>query len=475
MGIYNFHAWLRKHYPGSYAHIQHNNIYDFIYIDVNFILHNAIYGSKSEKEFINKLYMQLNIIFSNFIATKQIYFALDGPSSYAKVLLQRKRRSQTSKKISKNVFSSLYITPGTEKMNMIEKHLVSYIAKLKTKYKFIKPEIKISLSSDPDEGEIKICKRVIDNGKDNLDLKHLIIGNDSDLIVLSMGMKPIYNIYILVKGKGSNELISLSKLLSLYAKFINRENKISDLAYSNLRDDFVIISVMMGNDYLPKMGYINHEELWRQYYKLIKSNSELTLIKNGTFDLECARKLMFMIYNSLSPSFKKISIKTMNESRSKSYINGLLWCLTMYNTGVCPKYDYIYTGNQAPHPYELYFYLCGELNDIILPVSNSQPIPLEIYPLLILPKKAIELIPTKYHTLIDGQLKYLYEIEDCDKCTTYRSKFKILYKQIKDEIDEELVEKIKEKYKLEMAEYMKHKKIHAEFNINDIYKILNIV
>lgn len=477
MGITNFHTWLKKHYPSSYISIKGNNIYDYIYIDVNFILHNAIYGSKSEKEFINKLFMQLNIIFSNFIATKQIFFALDGPSSYAKILLQRKRRSDTSKKINKNIISSLYITPGIDKMKIVEKHLLHYITKLEKKYRLYNPQIKISLSSEPDEGEIKISKQVIENGKHDLNLKHLIIGNDSDLIVLSMAMKPIYNINILIKSKDANEIIALSKLLQSYSKYINRNDKLINLAKSNLRDDFVIISVMMGNDYLPKLGCINHENLWKVYYKLINMISDdRYLIKDGgIFDLEIARKFMFLIYNNLSAGYRKISIDLYNENRAKSYVQGLLWCLNMYNNGKCPKYDYIYTNNNCVHPYELFFYLCGETESVQLIVSESNPIPLEIYPLLVLPKKAQELIPEKYHNLMNNELAYLYEMEDCVKCSDHRSKFKLYYKQIKEELDETIIETLKNKYKNEMTNYMNHRKIHKKFNINDINSIINSI
>lgn len=476
MGVYNFHTWLRKHYHGAYVSIKNNNIYDYIYIDVNFILHNAMYGSKNEKDFVNKLYMQLNIIFSNFIATKQIYFALDGPSSYAKILLQKKRRSDTSKKINKDAISSLHITPGTTEIKKIEKHLINYINNLKKKYAYINPNIKISLSNECDEGEIKICKLVILNGKNNLDFKHLIIGNDSDLIVLSMGMKPIYNINILVKSKDANELVSLSKLLQLYCKHINREDILLNLANSNLRDDFVIIAIMMGNDYLPKIGYINHENLWKIYFKMIMTiDDNKTLINNNTFDLEIARKLMYSFYNNLSKGIKKITINSYDENRSKSYVDGLIWCLNMYNSGTCSKYDYIYTGKKSPHPYELFFYLCSEQHTIDLISSDTKPIPDEIYPLIVLPKKAAHLIPKKYHKLMDNELKYLYEIEECDTCVNHRNKFKSFYKDIKNEIDDDKIKLLKDEYKKEMKNYMDHKKIHINtFNINDIQKILNL-
>lgn len=478
MGVTALHTFIKKHYHGAYIPIINNNIYEYIYLDMNFILHNSMYGSKNEKEFINKLYMHLNVIFSNFIGTKQIYFALDGPSSYAKIILQRKRRADASIKTNKSIISSLHITPGTNEIKKIEQHLINYINKLKTRYRFVNPETIISLSSEHDEGEVKICKKVIENGLNNLDHKHLIIGNDSDLIVLSMGMLPIYNINILVKNKGANELISFSKLLYLHSKQIDREDTILNLAKNDLRNDFVIISIMMGNDYLPKIGYINYENLWKIYNKLIKAidseTNEKTLVKNNTIDLEIGRKLMYNIYNSLPDGFKKISINSYNEDRCKSYLEGLIWCLNMYNTGKCPKYDYMYQGKTSPHPYELLFYLCGEKDKINLIHTDSEPIPSAIYPLIVLPKKESHLIPKKYHKLMNKELKYLYEIEDCNICFKSRNGFKEINKQIKNESDDDKINDLKNKYKKEMSNYLTHKKTHKVFNINDIEYILKV-
>ena len=475
MGIYNFHTWLREKYPGSYISIKNNSIYEYIYIDVNFILHNSIYGCKTENDFVRKLYLQLDIIFTNFIATKKIFFSLDGPSSFAKIILQRKRRSNTSNKTNGDTISSLYITPGIEPMKRIETYLKSYVDKLKTKYRFINPDTYMSSSNIPDEGEIKICNEVIKNGSSNLNHKHLIIGNDSDLIVLSMGMKPIYNINILVRGKAENELISLTKLLLLHCKTINRLDKIENLSISTLRDDFVVISIMMGNDYLPKLGYVKHDKLWKIYYDLIKSLHENETLMNNdyTFNSDIMKKFMYNAYNSLSKGFKKVKISTYNEIRSKSYLEGLLWCLKMYQIGKCPQYNYSYIGNMAPHPYELLFHMHAE-KEISLKESNYQPIPAEIYSLIIMPKNASYLIPKKYHNLMNHELKYLYEIEECVKCIKYKSNIKTINKEIK-ECDENDLEVIKNKYKQNFNEYLCHRKTHGKsFNVDDINKIIEV-
>lgn len=492
MGIYNFHTWLRTNFNGSYIPIKGNNIYEYIYIDVNYMLHNSMYGCANEIEFIRKLYMQFDVIFANFIATKQIYFSIDGPSSFAKILLQRKRRTENSEKINVDSISSLYLTPGTTHMQRIEKHIKTYAERLKSKYKYFSPQITLATSNEPDEGEIKICKELIKNGKHNLNDRHLIIGNDSDLIALSMGMKPIYNINILVRSKGENELISLSNLLKLHARKLDRCDKLDKICNSYIRDDFIIVSIMMGNDYFPKMGFINADKIWKIYYTYMSDfQDNETLIMNGEFNVEIFGEFLLKIYNSLLSGYKIIDTNTYNKLKAESYLTGLLWCLNMYSTGMCPCYEYAYCYN-SPHPYELLFHIYS--NNVVLNKSTMKPISPEIYPLIVMPKRAINFIPKKFHTLMNNELKYLYEEENCSECLRYKQKISEIKCQISSAIDktDEISETnetdeadktsetndkqiLKQSHHNATESYRNHKKVHVNhFNPDDIYKIINL-
>ena len=73
MGITNFHTWLKEEYKECFSNCQTNNKFDYIYIDINHLLHNSISGIKSEEEFVDKLYKSLDLIFCNFIATARGY------------------------------------------------------------------------------------------------------------------------------------------------------------------------------------------------------------------------------------------------------------------------------------------------------------------------------------------------------------------------------------------------------------------
>lgn len=481
MGIQNFHQWIHETYPEIFISPYKCTVYEYIYIDINYILHNSIYNCQNIYDFRKKLIIGLNVIFSSFIATKGIYLNFDGPSSYAKVILQRKRRNKLNGGCgnpSKGQELSLGLTPGTTFIGEIEKCMDIYARNLKNSYSHISPKIHISNSKEPNEGEIKISQHILKNGLNDLKDRHLIIGNDSDLIVISMALKPIYNINILIKIKNSNELVSIKKLIEGHVEKVvddyTRPKKPKNIYNSPCRDDFVLISLLMGNDYFPKINYLKHDKLWDVYYSFAKGIWG-TIIKDGLFNSDTAQNFFYVLYNKLPGRYKTNDIKLYNEKKSQTYLEGLLWCLNMYSTGKCSKFNYMY--NYAPpHPYELLIHICSS-NIVQIPHSSIQPIPYYAYPLITLPKKAKNLIHPKYHHLMTSDLKYLYEIEDCTLCQQIHCDLSIIGRKMNDKsISEKEYEKLKKDNRNKINEYDVHKMCHnLKFDEKDIINIINII
>ena len=384
MGINNFHKWLSTNYKSAYIELHQNNIYDFIYIDVNFLLHNCIYSCSNEKEFIKKLYYHFDIIFSNFIATKEVFFSIDGVAPKAKFNLQKKRRK--SMMCDKTEFNSLLLTPGTKFMDKIHEYLEIYISKIKKRYQYLKPSFVVSTSNEPGEGEMKISARLINNGK-MLNLKHLIVGNDADIIILSMAAKKTKNINVLFKNKKVNELISINKLIEAIVEKINNKNKREE----KIREEFVFVSLLMGNDYLPKLGYMSIEKLWQAYFQTVNTFPKVNLIKNGSFNFIFLEKLLLNIYNNLSNTFKKPTTK-YNPKKYLSYFVTLLWCHKMYTSGECSNYEHIYKYKNVIHPFELLLYCSCNKTKIEIPVSNNKPVSVKEYASIVLPLNSLHLI-----------------------------------------------------------------------------------
>jgi 5'-3' exonuclease len=354
----------------------------------------------------------------------------------------------------------------------LEGKLLTYIDNLSNKYKYCKPEITFSFSDESGEGEIKICNEIVNNSKNNLNCRHLIIGNDADIIVLSMGVKPIYNINILFNGHCGRELVSLKSLLTLFTTFLNKDTTFDIMINSDLRDDFVLVSLLMGNDYLPKMAFVNYIKLWDCYYAFAKENKG-TLLENGKFNIKNMKAFVYLIYSNLLSAGKHVTIDTYNKDRVESYLQGLLWCLNIYNTGICNDYSYSYIGCKPVHPYELYFYLFAET--IKYEIKTTPPIKSEIYTLLIMPLSAKHLIQKKYHNLMDNELKYIYEAENCTNCKKLKDDYVLTNSKIKTCDNKKLSDKLTKTYNEQFAEYIKHKKTHQQkFNSNDIKYIIKL-
>ena len=164
MGIKGFHTFIKTTYPGCIVPFNNNRLYDYIYIDVNHLLHSAIYRCRNEKDFVKNLYVHLDMILNNFVARKKIILAVDGTSPYAKVILQRKRRLQVVRSMGDSVdinkMTPLQLTPGTKLMYNVGKYLQEYTERVKDNYKFLNVEYVISSTSEPDEGEIKIFNKI---------------------------------------------------------------------------------------------------------------------------------------------------------------------------------------------------------------------------------------------------------------------------------------------------------------------------
>ena len=497
MGIENFHTWLKKTYPGSFMPIRFHVKYDNIYIDINHILHHSIRGVRNKKEFVDKFYNALDIIFNNFFATKKIVLAVDGTSPYSKVILQRKRRLQSVKNLNLNKLNSLELTPGTDLMRTVDFCLKDYANRLTNNYHILKPQIIVLTANYPDEGEIKIFKYIREN-MSNLNESHLVVGNDADLVVLAMSSKPIYNINMLIRYMDSLELVSIKKLIDDYTSLMNLNfNQISNknsIYNSDIRSDFVIVSIMYGNDYIPKLRYVKLEMLWDAYKETVssisnntceilinipniqkKSDSNNTLIKDLNFNKSFLINFMINIIRRLSPSYRKPNLNDYNEKNVVNYLEGLLWCLHMYQTGVCSMYNYIYNGEQSPSPNEILYYLLFNTNVTInVPKSNVPPLSASYYSLLLMPYNAKQLVPKQYHFLMDDKLKYIYDKELCKECNDYKSRLSVEHKKLKKTPDDEL---IKENIGFISKKLSDHTKAShgRDFNIDDINNIINTV
>ena len=402
MGVTNFQQYIKKNYPDCIIPFSGNRIYDYIYIDVNFLLHTSLYTSRTKEGFFERVNVYLDMILNNFIATKKIILAIDGVPVYAKVVLQQQRRlNMTKTKCYNKDINPIYLTPGTKLMYELENHLNNYIISAKKKYKYLDTEIKLYPSTLPSEGELKIYNKLKKYGNMNPHSKHLVIGNDSDLVLLGMSIKPIYNINIFIKLKQRSYLISIEKLIQSHAKemlicpqYYDRDiyYNTDKLRYENLRDDFTFMTLLIGNDYMSNLYGTSFRSIWAAYKSTLQYGNYI-IRDNCSIDILVLKKFITNLVNCVPKKFRTFDIKKYNNRLVIDYIEGLLWCLSMYKTASCPKYDYVYSHDTTPSSVDILYCLDTNPNIIFtVPQSDAKPMSTKKYSLLVIPKKFRELI-----------------------------------------------------------------------------------
>ena len=182
---------------------------------------------------------------------------------------------------------------------------------------------------------------------------------------------------------------------------------------------------------------------------------------------------MLLIYNGLSKNHKEVNVNTYNKKQASSYLEGILWCVNMYKTGNCTKYDYMYTNN-SPHPHELLFHICSEKDNIKYTPTDFKPISTHVYPLIIMPKGAISLLTVAQQKLMSNELKYLYEREECIPCHTFKTDMGEIRKQVMGSEDIDIKSEFQKKYKIIENKYKNHINTHKVFGEEDIHKIIFI-
>lgn len=317
---------------------------DALYFDYNCLIHpvNRLLWNdynerphESKTDFESELieqsisYMERIIEYANPKEFVAIY--IDGVCPLAKMDQQRQRRfaSIVDKEIMNNIraknsinkeeyYDTNAITPGTVFMEKFHKRFMEYVKKWNESHK-----VKMLYSSyhEKSEGEHKIIQHIRNNMKN----KNIVIyGLDADLIILSMTIKN--NNMLLLRESESINVDDLKLTTSKMQKVIDMgliyfnvkecerclSHSLTDSSIDNekeefkisleshetntrLVDDFVFITLLLGNDFIPpcptlnmrfKWGKLNGYKQLIDVYKLLRRTPEL----NDKYMVDVANK-----------------------------------------------------------------------------------------------------------------------------------------------------------------------------------------
>jgi 5'-3' exonuclease len=429
MGIKDYHKWMVENHPSAFKK-KWLDFYDHVYIDINYALHHSQYGTTTQNQILFKFFSFIEKMVLLLHPTKSITIANDGPAPIAKLLLQRERRASTSREIKNIETSSLIFTPGTEFMNTIQEKLEKFMKKIKIIYNI---DVDYMIGCEG-EAELKLKKKMMERYETNKRDTHIIISNDADIVAM-FGTFDIdaYSKIFICCNTTNTEILSMGTLMDMHTQKYG--------ITKSFGLDFTLISILLGNDYLPKISFADLTKLWNSY-KMWVSEYKTGLVND---DLSLNIPFFTQILNGILSRtqirfINQFTIDSYNTPLYSNYMEGMLWCLDMYNKGYCDRYNYMYQCEDPPHPFGLILTLnenpdFAKFKDIKYPSIDPN-----LYALLVFPKKALSLANEKYH---DFAKKYdiLYEEEMCETCNNFYNnlgklnasdiKYKEIYKEMK--------------------------------------------
>lgn len=464
MGIKDFHKNIKELYPEAF-NVKWLDSYDHVYIDLNYLLHYCSYSSNSVDDIMTKIYSLIDIILHETCPTKSITFTTDGSAPLSKLLVQRKRRQTISTKIQNIECSSLLFTPGTKFMNNLEENMNDYIESIKNTY-FVDIEF---LNHHYDEAELKLKYKIMENIDNNENDTHIFISNDADVIVMLTSLEKYENVFVYNRQKHETEIISILKLLDLHTDRYGMSR--------NCGLDFMAINIMLGNDYIPKIISLNFRKIWEAYeWALSSDKCGLIIDKTLKINKKFLIKMMIYIISTMNKRMQRtFKYESFYYESYHNYFDGFTWCLNMYTTGKCCRYDYM-CGNGAIHPIGIMCILYRYDDLLNINDGRENPIDTSLYAILLLPKISKSLIDKKYYDFMDKN-KILYDKECCETCKEYDIKNKQLLKDrrlLMESDNNELLENKRNELSEMKIIINDHNKTHKDISVIDINKIEKI-
>jgi 5'-3' exonuclease len=223
MGIPYYIASLLK----SHKHIQQNCNngvldYDALGIDFNCFIHKYL----REDNPVGSIVAALEDLLTQVVRAKHVYIAFDGLVPYAKMVQQRYRRMRKS---DAGGFDKHQISPGTPFMKDLADTL-----------KFLYPNVTISGTDEPGEGEHKIFLWLRSLPAD-LRKNICIYGLDADLVLIAIAQSHLGHIQVIREREDNGfATISIPALMSVLPVD---------------PDTYVRASILLfGNDFLPNFA-----------------------------------------------------------------------------------------------------------------------------------------------------------------------------------------------------------------------------
>jgi len=240
MGIPVFFKTLINDYHKVVKPLENYKI-DNLFLDLNCLIHPSCSKIEdgNEQDMISLIIKNIhNLIF--LTKASFIYIAIDGPAPKAKMKQQKIRRLKSV--LENKAWDTNAITPGTIFMNNLNRELHK---------EFNQPNIILSDSNEPGEGEHKILQ-FIKQRKDNFSKQsNCIYGLDADLIMLAL-VSGLPHMYLLRERTSFNIEQMDCEYLLLDIKELRKEitSSFPGIPKQRIIYDYIFICFFLGNDFI---------------------------------------------------------------------------------------------------------------------------------------------------------------------------------------------------------------------------------
>lgn len=284
-------------------------IYDNLLIDCNYLIHYLIYKCNNQKEFDKKIYNFINNLLNLIIIKNRVYLVFDGKYDKKFVINPKQLTIENRTKYLKQSddFDKQEIKPKSKIINDFKSALIDSLEQIK---KINKKKFEIVVNDDYIDGEADI--KILDLINDCKDNSFCLLSKDTDMILISYSLIIKNNIEIDI-------IFSLRPLL-----FVDI-NKIV-LKYSDFKKDYILLLLLLGNDFLPSTSHMDYNILINSYQKYILHFKKRIINKNK---IKNDNLIMFITYYIISKKIK-FNYNMINYERFSTYYNNLLWTLNYY-------------------------------------------------------------------------------------------------------------------------------------------------
>jgi len=365
--------------------------FDHVLVDVQHMLHVVIRKSQSHSHALYLLQLELEKCFQLATPISSLVLALDGKACAAKQITQKQRRHAIIKRslwletkfplllqaMSRNNNTqygesirfkawkkrlrkderALCITPNHEFMYRASKTCQQWAS---SKVRGTKIQYHVSTSHESGEGELKLLYWLLQNQSsstrislqdhDPRDTSGAVafIGGDSDLILLSLAIPPTfppYHISIILPADSYRKsyLLNVSHFMNSLSSMLS-PIRLSITEMYHMKIDLILLFIMNGNDYLPKVrGSPGLQLMFQTYITLFKQewstfhrdNSECS--NNTRTTMAVSRKQPFFFFldartqQNWNTHFCQLYFHTLDQSSPRNIDTGIDNNTTIYS------------------------------------------------------------------------------------------------------------------------------------------------